>query len=173
MVNAFCRIRQKTFLPRKKCGLWYLWKQKRSGQPLTERFQTSAANHEKEALYINLCAALHRIWQWKKKKKLQKTKQKKAFPPMIMKVFGITVNKINKRKPCTKEQTERGEETEKDTVWHSMEQHSIFNHLVGYAADCHQICPFFYYRTVSQHCWSVKCNAGLYYTVFPKVRFFF
>lgn len=37
---------------------------------------------------------------------------------MIMKVFGITVNK---RKPCTKEQTERGDETEKDcesgTMW--------------------------------------------------------
>lgn len=42
--------------------------------------------------------------------KLQQ-KNPQNFPPMIMKVFGITVNA---RKPCTKEQTERGDETEKD-----------------------------------------------------------
>lgn len=64
---------------------------------------------------------------------------------MIMKVFGTTVNKVSKRKPCTKEQTERGDETEKDTVRHSIEQRSIFDHLVGQAADCHQICSFFFF----------------------------
>lgn len=48
---------------------------------------------------------------------------------MIMKVFGITVNK---RKPCTKKQTERGDETEKDVVWSNVEHCSVFDHLAGH-----------------------------------------
>lgn len=32
---------------------------------------------------------------------------------------------------------------------------------------------FLYYRAVRQHRWPVKCNAGLYYTVFPQISCFF
>lgn len=62
------------------------------------------------------------------KKKTKPHKQTQNFPPMIMKVFGITVNT---RKPCTKEQTERGDETEKDC---GLAQHGAlqyFGHFVG------------------------------------------
>lgn len=78
---------------------------------------------------------------------------------MIMKVFGITVNR---RKPCTKEQAERGDETEKYCGLAQCEALQYFGHLVGHKnSNCHQICPF-YSRTDSCICWPVKCSAGLY-----------
>lgn len=78
---------------------------------------------------------------------------------MIMKVFGITVNR---RKPCTKEQAERGDETKKYCGLAQCEALQYFGHLVGHKnSNCHQICPF-YSRTDSCICWPVKCSAGLY-----------
>lgn len=79
-----------------------------------------------------MCAAVQ-IWApgFGSEKGRIETAAKNPVPPVIMKVFGITVNK---RKPCTKEQTERGDETEKDC---SLAQHGAlqyFGYLVGYKA---------------------------------------
>lgn len=103
-------------------------------------------------------------------------KKSKNFPPMIMKVFGITVNR---RKPCTKEQAERGDETEKYCGLAQCGALQYFGNLGGHKnADCHQICPF-HSRTVRQlhllacqmQCWSV-CAWEPSYSCFPKWQIF-
>lgn len=119
-----------------------------------------------------MCSSMGpRICQWKRENRNWK-KKPNNFPPMIMKVFGITVNR---RKPCTKEQAERGDETEKYCGLAQCGALQYFSHLVGHKnSDCHQICCS-YSRTVRQlhllacqmQCWSVCAREPLY-GCFPK-----
>lgn len=80
---------------------------------------------------------------------------------MIMKVFGIIVNRRN---PCTKEQAERGDETEKYCGLAQCGALQYFGHQVGHTRIL--IVTRFVLCIPEQSdsciCWPVKGNAGLY-----------
>lgn len=80
---------------------------------------------------------------------------------MIMKVFGIIVNRRN---PCTKEQAERGDETEKYCGLAQCGALQYLGHQVGHTRIL--IVTRFVLCIPEQSdsciCWSVKGNAGLY-----------